>query len=341
MTFGLPASAAVRRRLAALFLLSVIGLAVASMFRTVLKSELLPPQTVYSLGAALSPSPAERQFYRLRREQEALAARARALGQRSQREPADGAKPPIPPSTAGETHAQLSRVAEGYARFLEQHPKHLAARLACADLLDGLGQVSGALQQREIAVTLAPKDASLRNHLANNYVHTGNFSAAFAHYAKAIDLAPREPVYFYNFGTAVFLYRRDAMRVYQLNEQQVFDRAIQLYQTAVRLDPNNRELAAEVAMTYYGIKPLRVEEALEAWGRLYRSVRPGVQRQHVALHLARVNIEAGRHKAARGYLAEVTHQYHQRIKGHLETRLAELEDAAKPTKVVPASFESQ
>ena len=55
------------------------------------------------------------------------------------------------------------------------------------------------------------------------------------------------------------------MEYYKIDEQQVFNKALDLYQQAMKYDPTNFELAQDVAQTYYGIKPVRTDEALSAW----------------------------------------------------------------------------
>jgi tetratricopeptide (TPR) repeat protein len=47
--------------------------------------------------------------------------------------------------------------------------------------------------------------------------------------------------------------------------QQVFDKALGLYQQAIQLAPNDFVLATDYAESYYGIKPLRTQAALAAW----------------------------------------------------------------------------
>ena len=77
------------------------------------------------------------------------------------------------------------------------------------------------------------------NNLANYDGENGPLTNAFADYARAIELDPTEPVYYRNLATTVYLYRKDARSFYGINEQQVFDKALDLYRKAVQLDPDN------------------------------------------------------------------------------------------------------
>ena len=62
----------------------------------------------------------------------------------------------------------------------------------------------------------------------------------------------------------VYLFRKDAMEYYKIDEQQVFNKALACTSRPMKYDPANFELAQDVAQTYYGIKPVRTDEALSA-----------------------------------------------------------------------------
>ena len=91
------------------------------------------------------------------------------------------------------------------------------------------------------------------------------------YYAKAIELDPAESVYYQNLATTVYLFRKDAKEFYDINEQQVFDKSLALYHKAVQLDPDNFPLATDYAQSYYGIRPLRTNDALVAWTNALKS----------------------------------------------------------------------
>ena len=120
------------------------------------------------------------------------------------------------------------KVREAYKEFLLRHPQHVRALVAYASFLDDEGDDFEARDQLEKALALDPRDPAIYNNLANFHGHRGPVRKAFDYYAKAIELAPDEPVYFQNFGTTVFLFRKDAMEHLTLGEQQVFDRAMEL-----------------------------------------------------------------------------------------------------------------
>src|SRR5262249_35710364 len=166
------------------------------------------------------------------------------------------------PESDGEKAVSRSRilrgfdpVKKGYEQFLEAHPDHARARLAYGSFLNDIGQEDAAEAQWDRAREVDPKNAAAWDNLATLYGHNGNVRKAFEYYGKAIELAPGESIYYQNLATVVFLFRKDAMEYYHITEQEVFAKAMELYHKALALDPENFRLAAEVAQTYYGIKP--------------------------------------------------------------------------------------
>ena len=149
------------------------------------------------------------------------------------------------------------------------------------------------MEQLVKARDIDPTIPSVWNNLANYYGEHGPTTNAFYCYEKAIQLDPTESVYYHNFGTTVYLYRKDVKEYYHINEQQVFDKALGLYSNAMKLDPTNFPLASDVAETYYGIKPLRTNDALLAWTNALHLANDEIEREGVYLHLARIKNERG------------------------------------------------
>ena len=194
------------------------------------------------------------------------------------------------------------------------------------------------MEQWEKARQLDPRDPATWNNLANYYGHNGPVTKAFAYYAKAIELNPREPVYFQNFATTVYLFRMDATDYFNIPEQKVFDKALDLYRQALALDPTNFVLAADLAQSYYGIRPTRYDDAMAAWQVAEKVANDDIERQGVFLHYARLQINAGKFDEARRNLDKVTQPIHDVVKGRLVRKLADEEAKAKEIKA-PAPAE--
>jgi Tfp pilus assembly protein PilF len=213
---------------------------------------------------------------------------------------------------------RLALVTTAYEDFISRHPKHTEARLAYGSFLMDIHEEEQAIIQMEKARELDPKNPAAWNNLANHYGHRGPVKKAFEYYAKAIELNPSEPVYLQNLATTTYLFRKDAREFYNIEEQQVFDKALDLYQRAMKLDPTNLVMAVDYAQSYYGIKPMRTNDALRAWHDALKLAKTSDEQQGIFLHLARVEINTGRFDEARQHLDAVTSPEMDDLKKRLE-----------------------
>ena len=246
---------------------------------------------------------------------------------------------------AGQAAAELNRrilarfgpVRKGYEDFLKRHPGHVRARVAYGSFLGDIHDEEGEQEQLEKALTLETNNPAIYNNLANIYSHTGPVTKAFEYWAKAIGLNPKEPLYYHSLGTAVYLFRKDAREFYGITEQQVFDKALQLYSNAMKLDPTNFPLATDVAETYYGIQPRRTEDALRAWTNALSIANDEIEREGVYVHFARIKTKAGRFAEARAHLNAVTNDMYSDLKKRLTRNLNESENPLKETNAPPTN----
>ncbi len=232
---------------------------------------------------------------------------------------------------------RYDKVRKAYEDFLLRHPEHVDARIAYGSFLGDMGEEEEGAKQWEKARQQDPTNPSPWNNLANYYGHRSPVKKAFEYYAKAIELNPKESVYYHNFGTTVYLFRKDAMEYYNIKESEVFDRALELYRKAQELDPENFVLAHDIAQTYYGIKPARTEAALKAWNYALKIAKDDVQREGVYLHLARFEMNSGHFEIAHGYLNSVTNNVYRDLKARLVGNLAQKEKGIPATAETPES----
>ncbi len=216
---------------------------------------------------------------------------------------------------------RFASVRKNYEDFLKRHPDSAHGYLAYGSFLNDIGEEEAAVDQYEKSRQIDPKNPAVWNNLANYYGEHGPLTNAFIDYAKAIELNPAEPVYYQNMATTVYLYRRDAMAFYHINEPQVFDKALALYQQAMKLDPENFPLATDYAQSYYGIRPLRTNDALVAWTNALNIARDDVEREGVYLHLARIKTSIGQYDESRALLHCVTNGALIDMKKRLERSL--------------------
>ena len=201
---------------------------------------------------------------------------------------------------------RFATVRKAYEDFLQRHPDSAPGYLAYGSFLNDIGDEEGSMLQSEKSRQLDPKNPAAWNNLANYYGEHGSITNAFAYYAKASELNPAEPVYYQNLATCVYLFRREAMSFYGITEPEVFNKALALYQQAMTLSPKDFPLATDYAMSYYGIRPLRTNDALIAWTNALQLARDETEREGVYIHLARIKIYIGQFDAARAQLEAVT-----------------------------------
>jgi tetratricopeptide (TPR) repeat protein len=230
---------------------------------------------------------------------------------------------------------RLAPVDKEYQDFIQRHPRHSRARVAYASFLGDTKGEDAAEEQLEKALEIDTNNPSIYNNLANIYGHSGPLNKAFEYYLKAIQLNPIEPVYYHNFGTTVYLFRKDAEAFFKITEQQVFAKAFELYSNAMRLDPQNFPLASDVAQTYYGIKPLQVEEALQAWTNALAIAHDEIEREGVYVHFARINMLAGRFGPAHAFLNAVTNDMYGELKNRLRRNLNDREKEREKSNAPP------
>ncbi len=224
--------------------------------------------------------------------------------------------------------ARFAPLKQAYEDFLARHPEYARARLAYGSFLEETKDEEGAVEQYEKARQTDPKNPAAWNQLANYFGHRGPIKKAFEYYAKAIELDPTEAVYYQNLGTTVYLFRKDAREYYDIEEQQVFTKALALYQQARKFDPDNFALAQDVAQTYYGIRPVRTEEALIAWTNALKIATTDIEKEGVHLHLARFKLNADRFAEAHQHLDLVTNVLYTDLKNRLLRNLKEHEGKA-------------
>lgn len=242
---------------------------------------------------------------------------------------------------AGESNAELNRrilarfepVRKGYDDFLARHTNHARAHLAYAGFLQDIFDEEAAVPHMEKAREIEPQNPAPWNNLANHFGHYGDVKKSFAYYAKAIELDPTESIYHQNLGTTVYLFRKDAMEFYGINEQQVFDKALGIYAKARQLEPQDFPLATDVAQSFYGIRPLRTNDALVAWTNALNVARDDIEREGVHVHLARLKWMVGRTNEARLHLDAITNTMYAEIKDRITRNLTN----APPDRSTPLS----
>lgn len=222
-------------------------------------------------------------------------------------------------SLAGKIRMQIQPVRAAYESFVKKNPKHVKARMTFASFLLDIGDAKSALPHLLKAVALAPELPSAQNNLANHYAQNGEPKKAFPLFEKAIALDPNQSLYYRNFASALFLFRKIAQAHYEISEKSLFQKILDLYEKACLLAPDDFDLAEDLAQIHYGIGSS--QKALLAWKKA-RSLAPSdFEREGISIHLARVHIDLKNFEKARKELDKITLAIYSKLKDQLEDQL--------------------
>lgn len=312
-------------------LIGVVGALIATNQPAAL-SNLVTQTTGISIAAIDTNSPVEQEFQKIEDEDDDAQAEVDGWIKQNEQFAAQGAG--IPKAELNRRiRERFQHVRQDYEDFIQRHPDHARVRIAYASFLDDIGDEDAGYLQLLKARDLDPTLPAVWNQLGNYYGEHGPTTNAFICYEKAIQLDPKESVYYQNFGTTVYLFRKDVKEFYHINEQQVFDKAMALYSNATRVDPTNFELATDVAQSYYGIKPLRIKDALQAWTNALKLAHDEIEREGVYIHLARFKIQGGEFAQAQQELNAVTNAMYADLKRRV---LRSLNDKEHPEQATNA-----
>jgi len=229
---------------------------------------------------------------------------------------------------------RLRLVCAAFAEFRARHPDHATAEALEQAFRADLTADLEAIRRWEEGRAEDSFSAAPWNELAHYLSHNGRIPEAFECFEKSLSLGPEEAVYYFDFATAVLLYRADAARVFKLTEQAVFDKVLILYRRGMRLEPESFVRAAEYAQTFYLITPARRAEGLAAWQHAYSLATTESDRDEARTHLARYAILAQHHNLARLYLDQISGSRLDTVKESLLRRISE---AGKSEKPAPAT----
>lgn len=218
-----------------------------------------------------------------------------------------------------------------YGTFVQERPSEARGHVAYGNFLMAREDELGAQAEWEKALVLDPQNPSMYNSLAGRYSESGPVNKSFTYFTKAIELSPKQGAYYHNFADVLFVRRKQAALFYGLTEQGVYARSLMLYSNALSLDPLNFNFARDLAQTYYSLKPLPFDQALQAWTNAINIARQESDLHDGYVHLARVKMLAGRFNEARAQLARVTNESCLQAKTNLLKNIQQRESEAGAT----------
>jgi tetratricopeptide (TPR) repeat protein len=235
-----------------------------------------------------------------------------------------------PPAVIERWKAQMRRLDGDYQHFLNDHSRHARAMVAYGGLLDDQDREHEAMQQWEKAIAADPHEAYAYNDLANHYGHNGQAEKALRYYQKAIDLAPTEPIFRFNWATTCQLFRNESLKVYGWNKDEIFRHCLEQFRSARDLAPQDFDLSSAYAETFYQMPTPDWPEAYNAWQFCLHQPLDDRNRQFVCANLARVCIRLGRYDEARQWESNLSTSEQESVRRAIERKIAELTKPASP-----------
>jgi tetratricopeptide (TPR) repeat protein len=226
--------------------------------------------------------------------------------------------------------AQMHRLEGDYKHFLHDHPQHARAMVAYGGLLDDQGREDEAMRWWEKAIAADPREPYAYNSLANHYGHDGEAAKALQYYQKAIDLAPTEPIFRFNWATTCQLFRNESLKVYGWNKDEIFRHCLEQFRSARDLAPENFDLSSAYAETFYQMPTPDWPEAYKAWQFCLHQKLDDRNHQFVCANLARVCIRMGHYDEAKQWASNLTAGEQDTVRRTIERRIADLTKPARP-----------
>ncbi len=240
--------------------------------------------------------------------------------------------------------AQLKQLERDYRHFLHNHPRHARAMVAYGGLLYDEEDEDEGVRWWEKALTVDSREPYAYNDLANVYGHAGGAAKALQYYQTAIDLAPTEPVFRFNWATTCQLFRNESRAVYGWNVDEIFRHSMEQYRAARDLDPQNYEYSSTYAETFYQLPKPDWPGAYEAWQYCLRQPLDDRQHAFVCGHLARVCLRLGRIDEAKLWVSKLSGNDQASARRAIERKITELSQKtseSSPTNSLPNPAEKR
>ena len=147
-------------------------------------------------------------------------------------------------ATALDEAGRSSEAIEHYQKTLKLNPNYVKARYNLGNAYQNLGKFDQAIEQWSRVLRLDPRNTGAHNNLGVVLARQGKYDQAIEHYQKVIQLAPGDTIAKNNLAKAVKKQRdkEQALGFYEqatvLAKESKFAEAIELYQKALKINPN-------------------------------------------------------------------------------------------------------
>ena len=213
----------------------------------------------------------------------------------------DGARETALPQADKER--RVREILARYERLLRDNPDDPEALILYGKFLRAVGERELAFKAFLRADRNAPDLAVVKHQLGAHLAEDGEYSEALPLLRRAVELAPAEPRYRYDF--AEFLAAAgDPLADSRVLARDERDRLmLENFAEAARLKPAEAGYRWRAAEAFHDVAKPDARAALAAWDALAREARTDLEREAVSLHRAKWLILLGRSDEARKLIA--------------------------------------
>ena len=218
--------------------------------------------------------------------------------------------------SGAEDWEKLERI---YTNLEAKYPNAAAIKNGHAEFLWSRGEQRRAVDTWLAAEKLEPNNGVILDHLGGSFLGAGEVKKAADYFVRAIQSAPENATYHFNYANVAFLFRHDLHDAAHPDSEAMIDEAMKQFAEAVRLQPLNAEYARAFAETFYIVPKPDWHAALQAWQHFYEI---SSQKDFALLNVARVQLKLGQKAEARASLERIQGAEYAGVKGRLNERAA-------------------
>ena len=197
------------------------------------------------------------------------------------------------PNTNATLQLRGQQLVSDYESLIADNPDMLEAIILYGKLLRKLGQDQRAFDMFELAHKLDPNIAVVKQQLGAIYAENGLYVQALELFRQAIEIDQEPAIYHYQLAELLNTYRRE-FEADGIFPADAIDRImLRGFETAARLEPENRDFRMRWGESYFDLSEPRWEEALSVWTSIRQQARRGVETDASKLQIARVLVMMG------------------------------------------------
>lgn len=234
----------------------------------------------------------------------------------------------IPPA---EQERRVKEIFDRYESLLRTNADHLETLLLYGKFLRATGMREEAFKMFLRADRVSPNLAVVKHQLGAHLAEEGDATAALPLLRRAVELAPKEARYHYDF--AEFLSGAEELSAPggPLSRELRDKLMVENFAEAARLKPAEAGFRWRAAEAWYDVKKPDASVALAAWDAILRDVKTNTEKEVVGLHRARWLVALARLDEARKLIRASTapglDSSRRKLLDAIQVREAELREA--------------